>query len=85
MSLADQIAIHVEDLNNPHQDNKVNIGLGNIDNFGIATEAEAKTLTTSDKYLTPLMLKHVFDGILMSKGIISPTGTPLKIIRSDES
>lgn len=39
---------------NPHNVTKGMVGLGNVENYGIATETEAKTGTPNNKYMTPL-------------------------------
>lgn len=36
------------------QIDKANVGLGNVSNFGIASDTEAEAGTTNDKYMTPL-------------------------------
>ncbi|WP_239079718.1 hypothetical protein [Listeria seeligeri] len=44
---------HKSDLSNPHEVSKSQIGLGNVENFGIATQDEAITGTAIDKLMTP--------------------------------
>jgi hypothetical protein len=40
---------------------KGDVGLGNVQNYGIATEAEAKAGTSDVKYMTPLKVKNAID------------------------
>ncbi len=47
-------AAHISDINNPHQTNKAQIGLGNVQNYPIASASEAQLGNDNDKYMTPL-------------------------------
>lgn len=38
---------------NPHNVTKAQVGLGDVQNYGVATDADAVTGTATDKYLTP--------------------------------
>jgi len=54
----DQVALatyrtHTNDGNNPHQVNKTQVGLGNVDNFPTATNEEAVTGTATNRFMTP--------------------------------
>jgi hypothetical protein len=40
---------------------KATIGLGNVEDFGVATNTEALAGTAADKYITPVSMKHVRD------------------------
>lgn len=42
---------HIADLSNPHQDSKEKIGLGNIQNFPLATRAEVMALSSNERYI----------------------------------
>lgn len=46
---------HIQDLNNPHQTNKNHIGLGNVQNFPLASASEAQLGNDNDKYMSPLL------------------------------
>lgn len=48
------LTAHLEDFNNPHQTTKAQVGLGNVDNFATASEAEARQGTSSTRFMTPL-------------------------------
>jgi hypothetical protein len=52
--VGEDVTNHVNNLNNPHQTNKAQIGLGNVLNFGIATQQQAIDGTANDVYMTPL-------------------------------
>ena len=44
---------HLQDKNNPHTVTKAQVGLGNVENFTIASLAEAQAGTASNRYMTP--------------------------------
>lgn len=44
---------HIADLNNPHKVTKKQVGLGNVPNYGVATESEAIAGTVNNKFMTP--------------------------------
>lgn len=54
----DRLQIHINDLNNPHNDERSQIGLGAVNNFQVASPAEAAT-TRNDRYLTPALSEQV--------------------------
>jgi hypothetical protein len=72
--IADTILEHIEDLNNPHQLTKDDIGLGLVNNFTIATNAEAFAGTVADRFVTPALLREVFKGILTRRRMLNTTG-----------
>ncbi len=45
---------HEADTANPHSVDKADVGLGSVENYGIATQAEAETGSSNVKYMTPL-------------------------------
>ena len=45
---------HIVDDTNPHAVTKTQVGLGNVQDFGIADQAEAEAGTADNKYMTPL-------------------------------
>lgn len=47
---------HRDDLNNPHQVTKSQVGLSDVQNFGLATEVEAEAGVAVDKYMTPSLV-----------------------------
>lgn len=54
---------HINDLNNPHQVDKTDIGLPNVQNYGIATTLEAQAGTVTNKYVTPALVKVAIDAL----------------------
>ena len=48
------INAHKADLANPHQTTKAQVGLGNVDNFLTATQAQAEAGTLNNLFMTPL-------------------------------
>ena len=57
MSGSDLIA-HVNDFNNPHQTSKAHVGLEFVQNYGIASLAEAQAGEATNKYMTPALVKE---------------------------
>ena len=49
-----QIDDHINNRNNPHQTTKAHVGLGNVQDFAVATQAQAQAGTANNLYLTPL-------------------------------
>ncbi|HEY9569696.1 MAG TPA: phage tail protein, partial [Metalysinibacillus sp.] len=52
--LAQQLSLHTTNKDNPHWVTKAQVGLNNVQNYAVATEAEAKEGTSNTKYMTPL-------------------------------
>lgn len=52
---------HAADKNNPHGVTKDQVGLGNLQNYEIATQADAETGTSTDKYMTPERTRQAFE------------------------
>ena len=48
----------------PHPHTSSEVGLGNVQNYGIATKAEAETGTANEKYMTPLRTKEAIENIV---------------------
>ena len=59
--ISEALSIHVSSKNNPHNVTKLQIGLGNVNNFDLATTAQAQAGTDNTKYMTPLSLKQAID------------------------
>ncbi|MEC1178552.1 phage tail protein [Metasolibacillus meyeri] len=57
----DTVTTHANDKNNPHAVTKAQVGLGSVENYSIATQAEAEVGTAADKYMTPLRTKQAID------------------------
>lgn len=78
---------HVGDTNNPHGVTKAQVGLGNVQNYGIATQAEAEAGTVSNKYMTPLRTRQAIEALSPDlPPTTSPGGTePNRIAVTDAS
>lgn len=50
---------HLEDINNPHQTNKDQVGLGNVSNLPVATDTEVSERTRANKYITLKQLLEI--------------------------
>lgn len=48
---------HIIDVSNPHKTNKAQLGLGNVLNYGLATESEAIAGIRNDAYMTPSLVR----------------------------
>lgn len=83
------IQLHIASNANPHGVTKSQVGLDSVSNYGLATQLEAETGTSSAKYMTPLRVKQAIDKFKPTKmseltndaglaGLYSPsfTGTP---------
>ena len=60
------LASHLVDKNNPHKVTAAQVGLGNIQNFGLATEDEAKQAISNAKYMTPSLTQAVLSANINS-------------------
>jgi hypothetical protein len=49
------LAVHLADFNNPHRVDKIQIELGNVMNYPVATRAEAVAGLANNRYMTPEM------------------------------
>lgn len=52
---------HTSNQSNPHQVTKSQVGLGNVQNYGVATQTEAESGASDTKYMTPLKTKQAID------------------------
>lgn len=60
------LASHLVDKNNPHKVTAAQVGLGNVQNFGLATEDEAKQGISNAKYMTPSLTQAVLSANINS-------------------
>ncbi len=56
--------LHLVDFNNPHQVTKAQIGLGNVQNYATATQAEAEAGASNARYMTPQRTREAIDAIV---------------------
>ncbi|MFB4260774.1 hypothetical protein ACE106_16650 [Shouchella clausii] len=64
------ISAHIADKKNPHGTTKNDVGLGNVPNWGGATQAEAQAGTNNSKIMTPLRTKESIDTFASQATII---------------
>lgn len=57
---------HTIDISNPHKVTAAQVRLGNIQNFGLATEDEAKQAISNAKYMTPSLTQAVLSANINS-------------------
>ncbi len=58
------ISDHANNTNNPHNVTKTQVGLGAVQNYGIATDAEAQAGTATNKYMTPALVKTAITALV---------------------
>ncbi|AGX01911.1 virion structural protein [Erwinia phage PhiEaH1] len=54
LNITPVIQAHINDKNNPHATTKAQVGLGSVENYGIATQLDAENGTSNVLYMTPL-------------------------------
>jgi hypothetical protein len=59
---SDGIAAHIADYNNPHNTTKAQVGLGNVQNYGMAEDADILAMTADDKYVSAADLRIFLNG-----------------------
>ena len=57
---------HASRTDNPHGVTKAQVGLGNVQNYGIASQAQAEAGTDNASYMTPLRTKQYVDTRLLN-------------------
>ncbi|MDD2879756.1 MAG: hypothetical protein PHQ58_04920 [Rhodoferax sp.] len=60
-TIAVDIAAHEDNVNNPHMTTKAQLGLGNVQNYAIATNTQALAGTSTTLYVSPANVKAVVD------------------------
>ncbi|MDH2154243.1 tail fiber domain-containing protein [Stenotrophomonas sp. GD03657] len=56
---------HISNTNNPHNVTKTQVQLGNVQNFGLATDPEAQAGVVNNKYMTPYLVKLAIDALAL--------------------
>lgn len=59
---AEQLNTHVENQDNPHQVTAEQVGLGNVENYGFASDSEAVAGTLTSKYMHPKNVAEAIKG-----------------------
>lgn len=57
---------HISDIGNPHRVNKTQVGLGNVQNYGVATAEQAVTGTSDSLYITPITLRAAIEEVALA-------------------
>lgn len=55
---------HIQDFSNPHAVSKTQVGLGSVDNYASATEAEARDATANNRFMTPLRVRQTINELV---------------------
>ncbi len=77
-----KVDVHANKTNNPHSVTKSQVGLGSVQNYGLATQAEAEAGTSNAKYMTPLRTKEAIDSLQAVKSVAGKTGV-VTVTKSD--
>ncbi|MDT2604672.1 BppU family phage baseplate upper protein [Enterococcus dongliensis] len=64
---------HTENISNPHKVTKTQVGLGNVDNYSTATQAEAEAGAATNKFMTPVLVFKAIAKWVQGK-FVSTTG-----------
>lgn len=75
---------HVSNKQNPHEVTKAQVGLGSVDNFSTASQAEALAGVATNRFMTPLRTKQAIDyhaGNLIQQHV-SDTGNPHQVTKA---
>jgi len=76
---------HIADKNNPHSVTKSQVGLGNVENYGVATQAEAEAGSVNNKYMTPLRVAQAIAALGASRSWVETTFYPRSFWASSAS
>lgn len=63
-TMGNRLTQHINRVDNPHNTTKAQVGLSAVQNYGIATEAEARAGTSNTVYLTPLRASQLVDALI---------------------
>lgn len=66
-----KVDAHASRTDNPHGTTKAHVGLGSVQNYGIASQANAEAGTSNSVYMTPLRTKQAIDNFAMKKGPVT--------------
>lgn len=80
LATKEDLTTHVENKQNPHGVTKAQVGLGSVENYGVATQEEAEAGTATNRYMTPARVfqaisKWVGDKFVKKTGDESIAGT----------
>lgn len=82
-TIASNLTAHLVDYTNPHNVTKLQVGLGNVDNFATASNAQAIAGVMSTLFMTPANTAAVVNPITTSlNGHIANTGNPHNVTKT---
>lgn len=86
-SITTALANHSNNKSNPHSVTKSQVGLGSVENYGIATAAEAKAGSSNAKYVTPVRVKEAIDalGVASDGNVIIKIGSSQPAVQSGKT
>lgn len=76
---------HIADKNNPHSVTKSQVGLGNVENYGVAAQADAEAGSANNKYMTPLRVAQAIAALGASRSWVETTFYPRSFWASSAS
>ena len=59
---------HLADMSNPHNTTKAQVGLGNVENFAVASQGDAEIGTSNGTYMTPLRTAQAIARYFVNQG-----------------
>lgn len=65
----ENIILHEESKENPHAVTARQVGLGSVNNYGLATQAEAEAGASNVKYMTPQRTKEALLKLIIAKAV----------------
>jgi len=68
---------HITDTSNPHNVTAAEIGLGNVPNMAVASQAEAEAATSNDRLMTPLRAVQTIRAQVINNLTSTATNQPL--------
>ena len=74
-TVGSNLATHVGNTNNPHNVTAFQVGLGNVENYGIASEQQAKDGDSNLHYMTPLRVKQAIQVLVSGSVDVHTTRT----------
>lgn len=77
------LATHVADVANPHAVSKTQVGLGSVENFPVASQAEAEAGAVADKYMTPQRTAQAITALAGGGGGGAPTTAQYVALATD--
>ena len=69
-----KVDAHANRMDNPHSVTKSQVGLGNVENYEVATQKDAEEGTATNKYMTPQRTKQAIDSLQAVKSVAGKTG-----------